>query len=59
MKKKITCNKCSKRDKCKELCSAMIEILKNSHAVSLWESQQRHLYRQHDGSKRKTNQSQN
>ncbi len=32
MKKKITCNKCSKRDKCKELCSAMIEILKNSKA---------------------------
>lgn len=32
MRKKITCKTCHKRDKCKELCSTMVGILKNSKA---------------------------
>ena len=30
MRKKLTCTVCKKRNKCKELCSTMIEVLKNS-----------------------------
>lgn len=30
MKKEMTCNLCNKRDKCKQLCSSMLEKLKNA-----------------------------